>query len=324
MIACLLLPSRVEGDLLLPALAEFTPAVEANGVGYFLDLGNLADRQPAELLDQLNGAVRRVAAAAPRLGLAAGKFPAQMAAAALGPGRGLVIVPGCEAGFLRPLPVAALPLDEELARQFDLLGLHRLGQLADLPAGAVLSRFGRRGRRLQQLARGQDTRPVAHFQRPPVETLRLEPETPLTRRDALARWLDDGLAQLADRLRADHRLCGAIELRLTLTDGTVRRERIALREAGQETALLQRALAARLARLELSAGVCALQLTLTALTPATGQQPVLFGPPQAGHWQAHLPDLLARFGPGRFYTVELGDPEARLPEQRFRLDEVEG
>ncbi|GAB4434646.1 MAG: hypothetical protein Kow0031_16400 [Anaerolineae bacterium] len=323
MIGCLLLRQPVDPARLLPVLADFSPAVEPAGPAFFLDLGRLAADRPADLLDQLQQAVGPHLPQPPGLGLAVGRFPAQIAAASLGPGRGLVIAPGCEAGFLRPLPVGLLPLDEALARQFHLLGLATLGQLADLPAAAVLNRFGRAGRWLQQLARGQDDRPVRSLSTPPLETISQSFEPPLTSHLALESALRELLALLAGRLRAAYRVCRAVRFDLTLADGALLRETVSLRQPAQQVSPLLMAVQARLTRLDFSAGVSGLTLTLTGLAPSGGLQPSLFGPPPANPLHAHLPELLARFGPERFYAVELAAPEAHLPEQRFRLRPLE-
>ena len=327
MIACLLLSTPVDPLLLLPLLANFSPAVEAVGATFFIDLGNLADQRPADLLDQLNQAVSPTLAQPPCLGLAVGKFPAQLAAASLGPGRGLVIVPDCEADFLRPLPINLLPLDQELSRQFRLLGLDTLGQLADLPTGAILNRFGRSGRWLQQLARGQDDRPVRPFQIPPVEQITHTLESPITNLVILQELLHQLLAVLTTRLRAAYQICRTVQLTLTLTDGVALQEIVSLRQSTQQASSIELAVQARLTRLNLFPGVSQVTIILANLGPALGEQPELFGPTpsrlQSEALQSHLPELLARFGPERFYTVELTTPNAHLPERRFRLHPAE-
>lgn len=323
MIGCVLLPPHTEVAGLLPVLADFSPAVEPAGRTWFLDLGRLAASRPADLLDQLQQAVRPQLPQPPGLGLAAGKFPAQIAAASLGPGRGLVIASGCEADFLRPLPINLLPLEKEVARQFRLLGLRTLGQLADLPAAAVLNRFGRTGRWLQQLARGQDERPVQPHSTPPLETITHSFDPSLTNNLALDHALRELLSLVSSRLRAAYRVAHTVRLDLTLADGARRHEVVSLRRPAQQVTPLLLAVQARLARLDLSAGVNGLTLTLADMTPATGEQPALFGPPPAHPLSAQLPELLARFGPERFYTVELTAPEAHLPERRFRLRPLE-
>ncbi len=323
MIGCLLLPEPVEPARLLPVLADFTLAVEPAGAAIFLDLGRLAADRPVDLLDQLQQAVNGYLPQPPGLGLAVGKFPAQIAAASLGPGRGLVIASGCEADFLRPLPIDLLPLEEELARQFHLLGLTTLGQLADLPGGAVLNRFGHRARWLQQLARGQDDRPVRLIQTPLSETTTQPFDPPLINYLALESAAREMLALLTRRLRAAYRVCHTVQVSLVLADGVLLDEAVSLRQPAQTVESLWLAVQARLARLDFHTGVNDLRLTLTDLTPAVGQQPALFGSPPASPLATHLPELVNRFGPERFYTVELTAPEAHLPEQRFRLRPLE-
>lgn len=323
MIGCLLLPEPVEPTRLLPVLADFTPAVEPAGAVIFLDLGRLAADRPANLLTQLQQAVSPHLPQPPGLGLAVGKFPAQIAAASLGPGRGLVIAPGCEADFLRPLPIGLLPLEAELARQFQLLGLTTLGLLADLPGGAVLSRFGRRGRWLQQLARGQDNRPVRLLQTPLSETTTQPFDPPLINYLALESAAREMLALLTRRLRAAYRVCHTVQVSLVLADGVLLDEAVSLRQPAQTVEPLWLTVQARLARLDFRPGVSDLSLSLTDFAPAVGQQPALFGSPSATPLDAHLPELVNRFGPERFYTVELTAPTAYLPEQRFRLRPLE-
>jgi protein ImuB len=305
--------------LLYSLLAEFTPVVEWAGPAIFLDLAGLATQRPVALLEQLNQAVHRTVRQPSGLGLAAGKFPARVAATSLGPGRGLVIAPGCEADFLRPLPVDLLPLTVETARQFRLLGIQTLGQLADLPPGAVLQRFGREGQMLQRLARGIDDQPVRPYHPRPVVTARCSFEFPLTNHLTLNTALAELLAGPAARLQAEYRLARQLTLELMLADDTRLQERISFRQPTHT--LTRMALAAQgcLARLTLTAGVAEIKVTLTGLVSCQGQQPGLFDGLQARKLQAQLPDLLARFGPERLFVVELTAPEAHLPEQRFRL-----
>lgn len=328
MIACLLPAAPVDPSLLLPLLTGFSPAVEPAGAAFFLDLGHLANHRPADLLDQINQTVDPALPQPPYLGLAVGKFPAQLAAASLGAGRGLVIVPGCKADFLRPLPINLLPLDEELARQFQLLGLRTLlGQLADLPTGAVLNRFGRQGRHLQQLARGQDERPVRPNHPPLTELLKRQFDPPLTNRLQLDQALQQLLPSLTARLRAHHRLCQTVYLALRWVDPPAVSLTVTLSQPTNRPERLQVALQARLSQTALPPGIEEVSLTLADLLPAQGEQPHLFGPSlaeaQIRRLRRQLPQLLTRFGPGRLFTVELTRPEAYLPEQRFQLHDME-
>ena len=87
------------------------------------------------------------------------KFTARCAAL-VGGGGVSIVPPGGSTAFLAALPVTLLALAPDDADRFDLLGLRTLGQLAALPAGPLVLRFGERARRYQQLARGDDDEPL--------------------------------------------------------------------------------------------------------------------------------------------------------------------
>src|SRR5207302_2033107 len=75
--------------------------------------------------------------------------------AALGQVSPVIVPVGGEAKFLAAQPLAALPLDSDTHRRLRQLGIRTLGALAALPEEAVVSQFGRAGRRLWLLAAGR-------------------------------------------------------------------------------------------------------------------------------------------------------------------------
>ena len=135
-----------------------------------------------------------------RVGIADGAFAARLAARR--GDRGEVVPPGGTAAFLAPWPVAALG-DPALADLLVRLGLPTLGDLATLPAGAVLDRFGAPGRLAHDLASGREPAPPSFATPPPDLVERTELDPPAERIDAaafaaraLAERLDDRLARL--------------------------------------------------------------------------------------------------------------------------------
>ena len=68
----------------------------------------------------------------------------------------------------------------------------------------------------------------------------------------------------------------------------------------------------------------AVSLQVADLVPAVGQQLELFDGSIQQRQQLHrlLADLVARYGWGRFFYVALTHTTSLLPEQRFRLNEV--
>ncbi len=131
------------------------------GVAY-VGLDGLAEMYGGEraLLDALCAAPPDHLAV--RIGVAAGKFPAFVAAHTCR-APGLTSAPRDTAAFLAPHPIDLLPASiapPDLIDDLRRLGLQRLGDLAAQDMHALLDRFGHDGRRAWELARGIDQRPL--------------------------------------------------------------------------------------------------------------------------------------------------------------------
>src|SRR5205823_13738556 len=95
-----------------------------------------------------------------RVGWGNGKFISWVAATRARPGEAVIVRSGEEGKFLASQPLAVLPLDSDTHRRLRQLGVTTLGALAALPEEAVVSQFGRVGRRLWRLAAGRIAEPV--------------------------------------------------------------------------------------------------------------------------------------------------------------------
>ena len=179
-------------EIVARAVETLTPRVVLDRPG----LCAFATRGPSRYFggdDALAGARARqasrprsaIAHADVRIGIADGGFAARLAARRAAPGAPFVVEPGASAAFCAPWPVAVLD-DPELASLLVRLGLPTLGDVAALPADAVLARFGADGRRFHDLARGLDAGPPVLVTPPPdlVEQIELDP--PVARVDAVA------------------------------------------------------------------------------------------------------------------------------------------
>ena len=178
------------------AVEAFTPEVEIVRPGVCA----VATRGPSRYFGGDDALVGLVAAAvdgalpegAPpcRVGVADGPFAAERAARA-----GVVVPAGSSAAFLSGFPVSTLG-DVDLADLLVRLGIRTLGQLAELPAPAVLARFGPAGGAAHRLARGLDERPLS-ARVPPLDlTVVAELDPPADRLETAA-FVAKGLA---DRL----------------------------------------------------------------------------------------------------------------------------
>jgi len=291
----------------------------------YLGLNDLDWTAAVSTAQQIGQAVRERTGLALSIGLARSRFTAHIAAATVEPNEALFIPPGQDAAFLAPLRIELLPLDDELARRLRLLGIRTLGQLATLPAGAVLTQFGREGRRLQRLAQGHDDCPLLPRRPPMGERVTQRFDGPVADRTILGTVARAVAADLARRLQARGQTGQELSLTLYLEDGTTREEAIVLRHPTADASHITHTLDQLLARARVSCGVEELEVTLSDLVPATGRQLNLFvhGAGQERRLRDVLRNLATRYGADCFYRVSLTDQEARLPERRFRLQEMD-
>src|SRR2546429_776367 len=162
---------------LLAALARVSPVVETAELGLaYVGTDGLEGLYggPEQIVEAIKAAVSRLGGWADsdiadsnrlsahppiRLGWGRGKFVSWVAATRARPGEAVIIPPSGEAEFLASQPVAVLPLDPDAHRRLRQLGLRTLRPLAALPEEAIVSQFGRAGRRWWRLAAGATAGP---------------------------------------------------------------------------------------------------------------------------------------------------------------------
>ena len=94
-------------------------------------------------------------------GVAPNKFLAKVASDIDKPDGLTVITPGQIVDFVAALPVEAIPgVGRVTTGRLNRMGLRTCADLRELPLDEMLRRFGKRGRRLYNLARGIDERPL--------------------------------------------------------------------------------------------------------------------------------------------------------------------
>ena len=253
----------------------------------------------------------------PRLGAAGRRFTALAAASVARPGQILLVAEKDESSFLEPLPLSLLPMTSERYAELEGLGVRRIGELAQLPGGAVSERLGADGRKAWRLARGgrkakvRGRRPAAEL----AEVL-VFPEAvgnELTLRRALGSLLERLLARPERAGRPIRKLA----LSARLVDGGSWRRALTLREASAELARLRVALGPKLQ--ELPAPVLELRLEAVDLAEHTGQQLALVEPAgeeAAGRLREGLRQVRASTGTGSVCAVVEVAPWSRIPETR--------
>lgn len=309
-------------------LAGHSPCVELGALEpaatSYLELGSLAGLQAVAEIQQLAQALRQRAGLSPAIGVATGKFPAHVAALHLAVNEALLIGPGMESDFLAPLPVDLLPMDAELARRLKLLGLRTLGQLAALPTSALQTQLGSQASLLHRLAQGRDDAPLRPYVLQSVERITQQFDGAVADWGILEATLGKSAATLAERLRVTGQAAQEMRLALHLEDGACVEREIAFREPVCSRAHLARALSELLLQARAPCGVTEIEVELSGLRAAQGQQLDLFAHGDGGERQLHLAlaDLSRRYGADAFWRIALLDQGSRLPERRFHLQEV--
>ncbi|MFC1952836.1 hypothetical protein ACFLWR_01730 [Chloroflexota bacterium] len=145
---------------ILDRMETRSPLVEGNELGtVYLGIDGLQLIYPDD--DRLVKAVKEVLPEtfAPRLGIAAGKFPAYLAARYSLPSSFMALTGDIEI-FLKDLPCDTLPVSAKNKNRLRDFGINTLGQLAALPGGPLQSQFGLEGKMMKELSRGNDTTPL--------------------------------------------------------------------------------------------------------------------------------------------------------------------
>jgi DNA polymerase-4 len=305
-----------------------TPMVEGLSIDEaFLEVGGLRRiaGPPPEIAAQLRRDVRRLVGLPITVGVARTKFLAKVASRVAKPDGLLVVPPDAELAFLHPLPVEALwGVGAVTATRLHGLGISTVGEVAELAETALVAILGRAsGRHLHALAHNRDPRPVqVHRRRRSVGAQRAlgrGPTAPAELAAALVTLVD----RTAGRLRAGHRVCRTVVLRLRFGDftRTTRSHTLAQPTAATRTILdAAQALLRRCRPLIEQRGLTLIGVALTNLD-ADGaiQLPLPFDQRHAVALDHVLDDLRDRFGAAAVTRAVLlgrsqGQPVPLLPD----------
>src|SRR5689334_7479588 len=141
-------------------LNRFSPLVEMASIDEaYLDLtGTERLHGPAlRAAHALHGAIGRDTGLRCSLGLASSRLVAKVSSDQAKPNGVLFVLPGQEARFLAPLEVRKIPgVGKSMEASLHKIGIHRVGDLADLDESFLATRFGKWGLALAGKARGAD------------------------------------------------------------------------------------------------------------------------------------------------------------------------
>ncbi len=231
---------------IMAILESYSPLVEQVSVDEaFVDVAG-CERLfgPAEeIARQIQRRIREELGLSASIGVAPNRFLAKLASDREKPG-GLVVVPPEQVeDFLRDLPIEAVwGVGEVTAARLRRLGLKTVGQLAEYPEDLLEQQFGEYGRRLHELAHGQDESPLALG----VERKQVSAETTFAHDTTDREFLEAQLLRLSEQVGTRLRKKGlggtTVTLKVRFSDfRTITRRTTERDPAGEDLAIYQRA-----------------------------------------------------------------------------------
>ena len=265
-----------------------------------------------------------------RVGWGIGKFVSWVAATRAKPGEAVIVPVGGEAKFLASQRLAVLPLDPDTHRRLLQLGVKTLGALVALPEEAVVSQFGRAGRRLWRLAAGLVSEPVVGRIVPEPIVAALTFFTPVGERDLLAHALD----KLVDRALGDPRRSGwqvqVVRVHAELEHGASWLAEATLKDPSATRERIAAPLKTQLERSPPAGAVERLVVEFTAFAPGTAELQLFArdagAAARAGRrraLQSAAREIALRIRRPMLYHVIEVQPWSRLPERRYALIDFE-
>jgi DNA polymerase-4 len=219
---------------------DTAPVVEGLSIDEaFLDVRGLdhISGTPVEIAVRLRRRILEEVGLPITVGVARTKFLAKVASAVAKPDGLLAVAPDRELDFLHPLPVERLwGVGRVTAEKLHQRGITTVGQVALLAERDLVVMLGRAsGRHLHALAHNYDPRPVEVRRR----RRSIGAQRALGRRHRSQEELAGALLALVDRvsrrLRAAHRVCRTVVLRMRFEDFTRATRSYTLREATDQT-----------------------------------------------------------------------------------------
>ena len=219
---------------------DTAPVVEGLSIDEaFLDVRGLdhISGTPVEIAVRLRRRILEEVGLSITVGVARTKFLAKVASAVAKPDGLLAVAPDRELDFLHPLPVERLwGVGRVTAEKLHQRGITTVGQVALLAERDLVVMLGRAsGRHLHALAHNYDPRPVEIRRR----RRSIGAQRALGRRRRSQEELAGALLALVDRvsrrLRAAHRVCRTVVLRMRFEDFTRATRSYTLREATDQT-----------------------------------------------------------------------------------------
>jgi DNA polymerase-4 len=308
---------------ILTLLANCSPVVEDGTPGSaFIDLSYECNE--LRFVGEVGQIVEECFQLHPLASIAPNKFVARAASRVAAQGKVIVVDEREGKGFLKDLPVCFLPALSRTLERLELLGIHRMGQLAGLSLAAVSLEFGNEGKRLWELCNGIDGSALIPWSKAPIleEQIYFEPAAE-TISQVLAGG-DELLTRLSQRLQERWQCCLRLAISMHFGSDHIAQRVVHFKEATSCKETMLRHLKQYLEKARFTASVGEMRLTLTDFCPESGRQALFLAEPlrHRGKLASAISWLRQRYGKGVVGKV-LVKPNSPLPEDSFSFTEFD-
>jgi DNA polymerase-4 len=214
------------------------------------------------------------------VGVAVSKLVAKIASDLRKPDGLVIVAPGSETEFLAPLPIDVIPgIGQKTEERLRLMGIRRVGDLADYDTQRLVQSLGAAGAVLQHLAQGRDRMPVDGARPPKTISAETTFEQDVADRERIEEAIRDLTDRLTDRLREQGVKARTVYVKVKLPDFRLVSRQVSRTSATDDAETIFRAARSALekSRLE-SRPVRLIGVGLSGLVhPETDGQMSLFG-----------------------------------------------
>jgi len=299
---------------ILTLLADSSPVVEAGASdSAFIGLRYEPDGQA--LMREISRLIEEQLQFRTSMAVAANKFVAWVASRVAATGQIIAVHETEERSFLKDVPVSLLPASPQTLGQLELLGIRRMGQLAELPLAALVLEFGGEAKQLWELSNGIDESGLIPWNAPTLkEHIRFAPPA-----DSLSQLLagaDAALINLTGQLKRRWQCCRCLTMSLSFENGHIIQRVFHFKEAISSEQMMLHHIRRCLEEARFTAPVSVMRLTLADFCSESGRQALFIDEPlkRRGRLASTIAHLQQRYGPGVIKKV-LPTPHAVLPEE---------
>lgn len=307
-------------DVILDDLERVSPLVEGSVLGDIYIGCEGMERLYSDDRDLVQAAQQAVPAEFEvRIGLASGKFLSRLMALE-SRACGFKTAAGDIPGLLKDLSCDLLPVSLKNKNRLHDFGLHTLGQLASLSRPQLEAQFGPEGRRIWELARGQDDTPL--YPRMSEETIEESTSlpSPVTALEILLLAVESLLVRAFGRFGSRGSGVRCIDLWSRTSAAEHWQKTVHFKEPAMTVAAALRRVKQVIENCPQPGPVEELGMKIVRLGRPGGQQSSIFTEVRSsGKLESDIQQLELKLGAPQLFKVKEVEPWSRIPERRYTL-----